>query len=100
MRFSVIVFALALVNFAAAAALPRAEAEESTEIETLVARGKQDIGGLCSGDSECITGCCDFRMGECASHTIASKFGGCGFGGSDSKQKPKPKPKHHRDLRS
>ncbi|PIL27752.1 hypothetical protein GSI_10905 [Ganoderma sinense ZZ0214-1] len=80
--FSVVV-AFALVNFAAAASLPRAEAaaEGSTETEALVARsGNQYIGGVCLQDSECSSNCCGFSTGKCTSPFVALSSGGCGYG--------------------
>ncbi|PIL27779.1 hypothetical protein GSI_10932 [Ganoderma sinense ZZ0214-1] len=68
MRFSVI-FAIALVNFAAATYVPRA------------APGTQFITGPCSGDIDCASGCCGFKSGKCAGAIVAQeRDGGCGFG--------------------
>ncbi|PIL27778.1 hypothetical protein GSI_10931 [Ganoderma sinense ZZ0214-1] len=87
MRFSVIV-ALALVNFAAAAYVPRADAgaaEFARDVETnfasLEARATKHIGAHCSSDSQCASKCCGFKSGKCASASSAKKHdGGCGHG--------------------
>ncbi|EJF63606.1 hypothetical protein BD309DRAFT_195411 [Dichomitus squalens] len=68
MKLSVL-FAIVLVNFAAATYVPRA------------APGTQFITGPCSGDIDCASGCCGFKSGKCAGAIVAQeRDGGCGFG--------------------
>ncbi|KAM5541739.1 hypothetical protein V8D89_004468 [Ganoderma adspersum] len=98
MRFSVIV-AIALVNFAAAAYVPRADSDADagfvtdTDVETNAAslaarRGTVPIGQHCSSDSQCASACCGFKTAKCAGAIVAQLLdGGCGHGGATPKHK-------------
>nr|VWP00482.1 High affinity iron permease 1 [Ganoderma boninense] len=94
MRFSAIV-AFALINFAAAAYVPRVDvdAELTHDVETnvgsLAARGGRAlIGQRCNSDAQCSSACCGFKTGKCAGAIVAQLAdGGCGHGGTHPKHK-------------